>query len=310
MLALQEAAGLSEAQILRLVARSPHAYKVYAIPKKSGGQRVIAQPAKETKFVQRWLMTNIFRRLPLHDAAVAYRDGASIKKNASMHKDNSYISKFDFQNFFPSIKESDLVSHFAQHLGTSFSLSDLQHMARLCCISNKGMKERCLSIGAPSSPMLSNSVMYEFDSKISSWCLTKEIVYTRYADDLTFSVSQKEVSSEIEAVIRSVVRNLEYPRLRINNKKTVHLSKKYQRRITGLIINNSGEVSIGRERKRTISTLIHRFSINLLSKEETYHLQGLLGFAVDVEPLFIERMRTKYGSVTVDAIFDTRKAGH
>lgn len=306
--ALLEATGLSEAQILRLIVRSPHTYKVYTIPKKSGGVRTIAQPAKETKFLQRWLMANVFTALPLHESATAYKTNTSIKKNAAAHKDNAYISKYDFENFFPSIKELDLVQHFTRHLSAQLSESDIKKVARLCCIANKGSAERKLSIGAPSSPLLSNSVMYEFDSRIDSWCRANGFVYTRYADDLTFSTNAKGRSSEVEVEIGNVIASLAYPRIRLNKKKTVHLSKKYQRRITGLIINNDDQLSIGRDRKRTISALIHRHSLNMLTTVETYHLQGLLGFAKDIEPTFVMSMRRKYGSKIVDAIFQIRKS--
>lgn len=305
--AIQDATGLSEDQVLRLVVRSPHSYKVYTIPKKTGGVRTIAQPAKETKYLQRWLIANVFGALPLHESATAYTTDSSIKKNANRHKENSYISKFDFQNFFPSIKESDLLQHFTKYLGDQLPECDVQYAARLCCINTKGTKDRHLSIGAPSSPLLSNSVMYEFDSIIDSWCNANGFVYTRYADDLTFSTSVKGASSEIEAKIIEIIKAINYPKLRLNRKKTVHLSKKYQRRITGLIINNDDQLSIGRDRKRAISSLIHRYSLSMLTTSETYHLQGLLGFAKDIEPMFVVSMRKKYGAEVVDAIFQVRK---
>ncbi len=305
--ALEAATGLGEAQILRLIIRSPHTYKVYSIPKKTGGDRVIAQPAKETKFLQRWLIANVFGTLPIHDSASAYKTDASIRKNAAAHQQNPYLSKFDFENFFPSIKESDLVVHITKHLGTTLCEEDVQHVARLCSFVAKGMKARSLSVGAPSSPLLSNSIMFEFDSIINAWSRDNGLTYTRYADDLTFSTKNKGRSFEIEPMICEVIGNLAYPRLVLNRKKTVHLSKKYQRRVTGIIINNDDQLSIGRERKRAISALIHRHSIKLLTLEETYHLQGLLGFASDVEPLFVASMRKKYGSQLIDEIFRIRK---
>ena len=103
------------------------------------------------------------------------------------------------------------------------------------------------------------------------------------------------------------MKRLEYPRLELNAKKTTHLSRKHQRRITGLIINNDGNVSLGRKRKREISTLIHKFSLNLLSDIEILNLPGLLGFAKDVEPVFLNRMRTKYDSELIDEILQKRK---
>jgi retron-type reverse transcriptase len=304
---LEETFGLNDAQVQRLMARSPHTYKIYAIPKKSGGVRTIAQPAKETKYIQHWLMQTVFNKLPVHDSAAAYKAGASIKANAQAHAHNPYISKFDFEMFFSSITEANLKSHLARWLGSALSARDIGKIARLACLSPKDGTGLCLSVGAPSSPVLSNSVMYEFDVKISEWCKAQGMIYTRYADDLTFSTNRKEITVQLEPEIRRILQNLEYPTLRINDKKTIHLSKKNQRRITGIVINNKDEISIGRERKRAISSLIHRFSVGALPPEDIFNLQGLLGFAKDIEPIFIVRMRTKYGSKTIDDIFQARK---
>jgi RNA-directed DNA polymerase len=304
---IHDAFGLNEAQLKRLIARSPHTYKIYPILKKNGGVRIIAQPAKETKFIQHWLISKIFSHLPVHECAAAYKTGSSIKANAAAHAQNQYISKFDFESFFGSIKASDLANHLSRHLGLNLSSTDIRSIVRLSCISPKDGSGLCLSIGAPSSPVLSNSIMNEFDEKIFYWCSMRGVTYTRYADDLTFSANKKEVCLEIEPVIQEIIRTLPYPRLRINQKKTIHLSKKNQRRITGIIINNEGNISIGRERKRMISALIHQFSLGILPKEKIYNLQGLLGFSADIEPEFLSRMRNKYGSKIIDDIFEIRK---
>jgi RNA-directed DNA polymerase len=306
---MQETLGISEEQLTRLILRSPHTYKVYEIPKRTGGVRTIAQPARETKFIQYWLIKTIFPRLPVHECATAYAAGSSILKNATAHKDNSYLAKFDFRNFFTSIKFDDLVQHFSMHLKNCLSMDDIRLVARVSCIKSKTNSELCLSIGAPSSPILSNSIMFEFDSAVISWCKERNIIYTRYADDLTFSTMEKGSTLHIEPFIRDVVRDLAYPTLRFNNQKTTHLSRKHQRRITGLIIDNQGKVSLGRDRKREISALIHRFSLGLLAKDEIYKLQGLLGFAKDVEPLFVSRMRGKYRSELIEEILKIRKSG-
>lgn len=307
ILSIQDALELTRSQLLRLIARAPHTYKVYTISKKSGGTRTIAQPAKETKYIQYWLIDNIFKSLPVHECAAAYKSDASIKNNASRHKSNSYISKFDFKDFFTSIKESDLLNHFSQHISGVFSADDIKIIARMSCISGSVSNELYLSIGAPSSPVLSNSIMYDFDLEIDTWCKSKNIIYSRYADDLAFSTNEKDVSSEIEPLIRSVINALDYPKLCINEKKTIHLSKKHQRRITGVVLNNDGNLSIGRSKKRIISALIHRFSTGQLSDDEIFNLQGLLGFSKDIEPEFIFRMGKKYGAELIGTIFQIRK---
>jgi len=308
LLSIQESLELNKPQLSRLIARAPHTYKVYSIPKKSGGTRTVAQPAKETKYVQYWLINNIFNKLPVHSCATAYQTNASIKDNASRHKQNSYLSKFDFKDFFPSIKENDLIAHFSKHLAHYFSGEEFKTMARLSCISGVVTSELYLSIGAPTSPILSNSVMFDFDRAIDTWCKARNISYTRYADDLTFSTNEKNISAEIEPAVCEIIKALDYPRLTLNNKKTIHVSKKHQRRVTGVIINNEGDLSIGRSRKRMISALIHQFRLGKLSEEQTFNLQGLLGFSKDIEPEFIFRMSTKYGNDLIGEIFKIRKS--
>lgn len=292
----------------RIIQRAPYTYKVYYIKKKNNGRRIIAQPAKETKYIQYWIIKNIISKLPIHDAATAYRPGSSIKSNISAHKGNEFISKFDFKDFFTSIKFDHIKNHICKHLGNDLNDQEINDIVRVCCINPKNKGDLCLSIGAPSSPIISNTIMYEFDVKVSRWCMDNGFIYTRYADDLTFSTNQKFSTAAIEPFLREVVRNLEYPRLRFNRKKTLHLSKKHQRKITGLILTNEGKISLGREKKRIISSLIHKYKLELLEEDDILKLQGLIAHAKDVEPSFIYRMRSKYGSQTISCLLRKRKA--
>lgn len=298
---------ISETQLNALILRSPYIYKKYSIPKKSGGVRQIAQPARATKYLQRMLIELIYENLPMHDCVTAYKKGASIKKNALAHCNNSYFAKFDFKDFFTSIKGTDLVAHLVKHSKDTFTEKDLEDISRISCIKSNGREALNLSIGAPSSPIISNTILYDFDLAVNEWCYENNIVYTRYADDLTFSTNVKNKTSIIEPFIRDVVRRLDYPNLRFNTKKTIFLSKKHQRKVTGLIITNEGNISLGRNRKRLISSMIHKFKLSILPEIDVPQLQGLLGLAKDIEPNFIERMNLKYGKETISELFKFRK---
>ncbi len=94
---------------LEYVIRSaPKRYKVYRIKKRGGaGERTIAQPAVEVKYLQYWVMTNVLRQFPIHDAATAYRSGAGIIQNAGRHARNRFLLKLDFRNFFNSLRSVD-----------------------------------------------------------------------------------------------------------------------------------------------------------------------------------------------------------
>ena len=72
-----------------LIRSAPYRYKVYQIPKRSGtGLRTIAQPAKEVKKLQYWVIKNIYPSLPVHPSATAYITGKNILNNSEVHSDS------------------------------------------------------------------------------------------------------------------------------------------------------------------------------------------------------------------------------
>lgn len=302
-ISISEAVGLELIEVVRIISRAPYTYKLYKIPKRTGGYRDIAQPAKETKLLQRWLMENVFNHLPIHDSASAYKVGSSIKMNASSHAKNRYLSKFDFKDFFGSIKLDDLRQHLKKYLGAvGMTQQDVEDAVRLSCIAYSPGAIPRLSVGAPSSPVLSNSILYQFDSELTSWSTEQGITYTRYADDLAFSTNENGLTRTIEPFLRRTISELSYPRLKLNAGKTTHVSMKHCRRVTGLIINNEGNVSLGRDRKRSISAMVHKFILRQLAPEELRRLQGLLAFSLDVEPEFIGRLKKKYSPEVIGGL--------
>jgi RNA-directed DNA polymerase len=85
-------------------------------------------------------------------------------------------------------------------------------------------------------------------------------------------------------------------KIRINHEKTVFSSKGHNRHVTGITLTNDNKLSIGRERKRKISAMIHHFINGKLPADEYNKLIGLLAFAKNIEPSFYKSMVIKYGS--------------
>ena len=286
-----------------LIRSAPYRYKVYQIPKKSGaGHRTIAQPAKEVKKIQYWVIKNIFPSFPVHQAATAYIRGKNIFQNAESHSNRPYLLKLDFKNFFPSIKGDDFLIYAQTNNSLSLSKTDLQRLVRILFRLPERNNDFQLSIGAPSSPFLSNAIMFNFDSQIFSYCFENDISYTRYADDLTFSMNDIAMRGEVLKKVQTVLALLKSPTLKLNNKKTILGSKAHRRLVTGLILTNDGTVSLGRDRKRRIRAQIHHLLQGRLSDEEKNNLKGMIAFARDVEPKFVERMEIKYGKHLIIAL--------
>ncbi|MGX9523606.1 retron St85 family RNA-directed DNA polymerase [Alcaligenes nematophilus] len=284
--------GAPRQRLLQIIRTSPLRYKVFYILKKTGGRRKVAQPAKEVKAIQRWLIGNVLSgALPVHDAATAYSLGKSIKKNAEAHAENSFLLKMDFKDFFPSISEIDIKKHFNKYLSDSYTKEDIAIVVRTCVWAPDGEYIRRLCIGAPTSPLISNSIMYEFDEAISEYASQEGVVYTRYADDLTFSCNQPDVLKNYPILVANLLSKLDYENIRINVEKTVHASKSGRRMVTGLVLTSENKVSIGRDRKRLIRSMYHRYLHEQLAPEDIPRLMGLINFAEDVEPGFHARLR-------------------
>jgi RNA-directed DNA polymerase len=288
-------------ELKALVSTASLRYKVYKIPKRDGRSlRTIAQPAPEVKLLQRILIENIVRKWPVHSAAVAYRPGKSIASHVVDHVDSKFLLKLDFTDFFPSIKAADVRRHAERH--TKFQGTDLDMMVNLLCWRNKSTREFALSIGAPSSPIVSNSVMFDFDDGISAFCRARGVAYTRYADDLAFSTNGPNLLAETEAAVETLLGELIYPRLALNAKKTVNVSKRYRRTLVGLIITPDRKISLGRNRKRSIHAALHRYSRHLLAPTAVSGLRGTLAFAWSVEPTFVRSLALKYGDETMQML--------
>lgn len=278
--------GMLPGHLQTIILTAPLRYKIFFIPKRKGGLREVAQPAREVKAIQRWLIARISRTLPLHDSATAYRKGASIKENAARHVNSDYVLKMDFRNFFPSILMDDIVSHLARHCAGEYDSSAMRLIAYVCTWAPRRQRPLRLCIGAPSSPLLSNSLLFEFDELVALRAAERGAIYTRYADDLTFSTSVPGVLDSFPDMVGELVRQLAYPRLTINEKKTVFASRAGRRVITGVTITNDQRLSIGRERKRAIRAMYHHMLRGMLDDDAQQELRGLIAFAEDVEPGF------------------------
>lgn len=277
--------------LAKIIQTAPLRYKLFEIPKKAGGMREVAQPAREVKAIQRWIVREIGPLLPIHDSATAYREGASIRKNAEAHASSRYMLKLDFTNFFPSILKSDVHLHLEHHCSGFLDPSAQRLIAHVCCWARHRQSPLRLCIGAPSSPILSNSIMYEFDSRLSSAAKQEGVVYTRYADDITLSSRDRGKIERYNRFLNDLLSELQYPKLSLNLAKTVLASRAGKRVVTGLVLTPEGNISIGRDRKRLIRSMYHRSLSNQLDDREVQELQGLLSFADSIEPGFSQRLK-------------------
>jgi len=259
---------LSTGLIRYLSIRAKYLYKVYEIPKTNGSYRRIAQPSRELKAVQAWILRNILDKLSPSEHCKGFEKGSSILDNASPHVGANYVLTVDLKDFFPSVNASKIFGVF----------SSIGYNKQMCVLlTNLCTFEGGLPQGAPTSPKLANLTCARLDARIHGYAGSRGIVYTRYADDLTLSAQNLEKILKAKYLINEIVSSEE---LTINNAKTRLSGTKRQKKITGLIVS-ANNVGIGREKFREIRANLHHLYIK--KNTDFPHVNGLLAFTYSVD---------------------------
>lgn len=265
--------GYQDGFILQL-SNSNDNYKEFRIPKKNGGFRVIDEPLPSLKEIQTWILQNILvpaSKQKVSLQAKAFMPKINIRDNAKFHRGQKKVVCLDIKDFFPSIKYYHVYSLF-KSLGYSKGVSTL--LSRLCTY------KECMPQGAPTSPMLSNMIMLDFDNKLFSFCRKKQLRYTRYADDITISgndIIVPEIISYVNVLLK------EYG-FRINEKKTKVLGRGICQHVTGITVNQKLQASRQyRMKVRQEIYYIHKYGLlGHMSRANfkgspTYYLHHLIG---------------------------------
>ena len=232
---LAQRSGVPYDRLRAVVERKIQPYNHFTIRKRSGGRRTISVPHRDLLIAQKWLTRHILNKQTPHSTSYAFTPGSSIVNCASRHTGARWLVKMDISGFFGSVSEIAVYRVF-HDLGyeplVAFELARLT-----TCITNNWFRYRNLRWqnyypfytieayddlrighlpqGAPTSPMLSNLVMKDVDTKLSRMASQTDLVYTRYSDDLTFSKrdgwERSKAKSFVQAVSKVLRANGYYP---------------------------------------------------------------------------------------------------
>ena len=165
-------------------------YNRKRLAKRSGEFRNINIPDTILKNHQRYINEKFLNSLPISEYAFAYCTGKSIKDVANIHFDahKDTLLCLDIKDFFGSISAKRLYYYFKTHIRTEEEF--IVFLTNICTL--KGI----LPQGAPTSPTISNLLMYNFDEEIGAYAKGNNITYTRYSDDILFSFNREDISEK------------------------------------------------------------------------------------------------------------------
>ncbi|MFY0056379.1 reverse transcriptase family protein [Acinetobacter baumannii] len=217
-------------------------YHEFYMKKKRGGRRKIVVPFPSLLLVQRWIYKNILFKCNYHSNIHGFIPKKSIITNAKKHIGGRDFLKLDLQNFFPSISLNWVVRYFNQ-LGYPKKIAF--YMASLCCYDGG------LGQGAPTSPFLSNLLLFSLDKRLNNLAKKNDCTYTRYADDIVFSGGK--ITKGFYDLVESIIRDFG---LNLNHSKTQLRKNKKQNIITGIVVRDDG-IKIPKNYKKKIRQEIY-----------------------------------------------------
>lgn len=235
--------GVSPKLISSMALKPKRFWRVFQLPKRTGGTREIRAPRVFLKTVQRYILQNILGTSEVAVQSYGFSAGKSIFKNAAVHLGNKWVWNTDLEDFFPTISHR-MVREVFRSLGFNANMSTV--LASLCTYEGR------LAQGAPTSPMLSNIVFRPIDDILSVLALKYGLTYSRYADDLTFS-SDRRPTTEFIAELGQVITSAGF---RMNKEKTRLHGPHQARYVTGLVVNQ--KVHPNRETRRRLRAIFYK----------------------------------------------------
>ncbi len=276
--------GISSRRLWWLANSGHRAYTTFGLAKKSGGVRQIDRPIPSLRVAQRWILRNILDRLQTTPSSFGFERGSKLRLHAEEHAGARAVLTLDIKNFFPSISIAQVTQVYRV---AGYSASAASILARLCTCRG------ALPQGAPSSPRLANLVCFRMDRRLAKFAERSGFVYSRYADDMSFSAATASILAKSQPFLSHIISNTGFT---LNTGKSRLVGPRGRKTVTGLVLAE-GTVGIGRQLLRQLRARIQHAHVGL-DRPNLDAIQGWLDHVSDVDPSryqilarYIERLR-------------------
>ncbi|MBB2184000.1 trypsin-like peptidase domain-containing protein [Lachnospiraceae bacterium MD1] len=230
-------------------------YTEFKIPKKNGEYRKISAPNKKLRSIQRKLADILNIAYKVKPASYGFVKNKSIYQNADNHCKRKNVLNIDLKDFFTQI-------HFGRVRGLfmkpPYNLGEEAAMviAQIACY--RGV----LPQGAPTSPIITNMICSPLDTQLTHLAKKNQVVYTRYADDITFSCYKNSFPEALVYLDKGDIhigKELEFILKKnnfvVNMNKVRLMDNRRRQEVTGLVVNKF--TNLKREYIKEVRAILH-----------------------------------------------------
>ncbi|MCY1276740.1 reverse transcriptase [Pseudomonas jessenii] len=235
----------------------------------------------------------------------SYRKGINVVDAVRQHAHSRHFCQVDLKNFFGSIDAALIESCILQNI-VNLPASDIAtHIGRIVSLVSL---DGTLPPGFSTSPPLSNACLFEFDNQVENYCHKKNLIYTRYSDDIIISGSSERLYG-LDSIIEEFIKEYFNEKLEINPAKTKYTTVGGKIKLLGLVILPNGEITIDTKLKSKVEVMLHYYLTDrpqfnkILEKDSTKGistLSGYLNYINTTDPSYLDKLRLKYGATIVD----------
>jgi RNA-directed DNA polymerase len=270
-------------------------YHRYGIPKKTGGIRNISAPKRSLALAQKWVLDQILDKLTTEPPAHGFIKDRNVVTNATPHIGKKLVVNLDLKDFFPTVTFRRVQGLFHK-LGYSDHVSTV--LALLCTepprvateldgkVFYVALAQRVLPQGACTSPAITNALCRRLDRRLGGLARRYHATYTRYADDLTFSLDDEKGLSALLSRVRAVVKDEGF----IEHEDKTHVMRRSGRQeVTGVVVN--AKASLPREERRQLRAMLFNAAKHGLASQNreqrpdfAAYLRGKVAYLCMIDP--------------------------
>jgi len=242
-------------------------YKSYD-KKEKNKIRKITYPNSELKEIQKKIF-KLLKHVERPKWLISGEIGKSATDNAKMHlhlNDELHSLMLDIRNFYPSCTREYVYQFFLKKLKTSKDVASI--------LTDLTTYENTIPTGCPTSQLIAYYAYEDMFLEIAKESKDKEIIFSLFVDDMTFSAEKlkdiKYIKNRIDIILRKYGHRPKY-------KKTKEYSPKDYKPITGSIVTPSKDVKIPNRHHQEIYTLFNELKKNNSEVVDVKLIKKILG---------------------------------
>ena len=270
--ALAEVLAFSQEGLLRVAKSADKYYQANPPQKKpSGGIRQTYSVKPPLKTIQTQILHLIFHKVCYPD----YLQGSIKDKerprdyiaNACLHSGSKVLIHEDIRNFFPSISPRLVWKMWHGLFGFS---ADVAHILTELTTFEGGVPQ-----GACTSSYIGNLVLWDCEPQLVQELRDRELVYTRYVDDISISADRYLEQYEQKSVTSRVYHMLLAKGLQLNRRKRKMQTSSRRMEVHNLNVN-SGRPTLSKGDRMRIREAVRQCETMSETQRETEEYRSLL----------------------------------